>query len=87
VLKETTLLFNYFSGGRQESAFKCPPAFSPSPLSHSVKDETEHKNRDKKMTSQRTKQHICKPQRSSQNFGLQKSCFFANARTPEQNRK
>ena len=53
-------------------------------LSHSVKDDTEHKNGDKKMTSQDTKQHICKPQRTSQPFGLQKSCFFANARSAQQ---
>ena len=52
-------------------------------LSLSVKNETEQKNRDEKMTSQRTKQYICKPQRSSQNFGLQKSCFLANARTAQ----
>jgi len=52
-------------------------------LSLSVKNETEQKNRDEKMTNQRTKQHICKPQHTSRCFGLQKSCFLANARTAQ----
>jgi len=32
------------------------------------------------MNSQRTKQHICKPHKPTQNQSLQKSCFLANAR-------
>jgi hypothetical protein len=39
----------------------------------------DRKKKNEKMNSQRTKQHICKPHKPTQNQSLQKSCFFADA--------
>ena len=55
-------------------------------LGASVKNDTAdnllHKEKEKTMTSQRTKQHICKSHKPTHDQNLQKSCFLADAPKP-----
>jgi hypothetical protein len=49
------------------------------PKKNDTADNMLHKDRKRKMNSQRTKQHICKPHKPTHDRSLQKSCFLADA--------